>query len=223
MAKKLNTNEIPIAYAMIAAAKRVRPRRDGGHPYQQYFFLWSAFVSIYEALAEGQGLKPQLKRNEDGSIITREAGNVNIPQVELIDEHEQIMLAASAFSPELRHNLITHESIHFFAHRIPYWQGKPLERDAWGQKLNGVINVKYTLDRQYPVWSPIDLQSYQDCIQNPEQSNSRDFLVGQIVDLLHTVRKNLVTIADKFDDSNDIAVVTHALPLLELIVASFTR
>jgi hypothetical protein len=49
----------------------------------------------------------------------------------------------------------------------------------------------------------------------------RDFLTGQIVDLLYTVRQNMMQISTAFDDANDIAVFTHALPLLEMIVGAF--
>ena len=99
-----------------------------------------------------------------------------------------------------------------------------IEYDAFGQRVNGVINVNYTSDSRYPVWSPIDIQYYESYTENPDQNEHRDFLAGQIVDLLHTVRKNLMHYGSrKLDDANELAVVEHALPMLELIVTSFTR
>ena len=223
MAAILNANDIPIAYAMIAAARRGRPRRDGHHPYQQYFFLWTAFASIYEALAERQGLKPELKRREDGSVVTRRVGSVNIPEIAGVDKQDRIAAAVQEFEPALKHSLLAHESTHYFAYRIPYFQGVPLEKDALGQRLNGVINLRSTLDNQYPVWSPVDLEYFEEYLRDPAVLENADFLVTQIVGLLHTVRKNLLAHSDRFDDSNDLSVVKHALPLLELIVDSFTR
>ena len=100
---------------------------------------------------------------------------------------------------------------------------KKIEYDAFGQRVNGVINVNYTSDSQYPVWSPIDFQYYEEYLEKPDNEENRDFLARQIVDLLYTIRINFMLGSKRFDDANDIAVVENALPMLELIVTSFTR
>jgi len=223
MTTKFQRYEIPIAYSMIAAAKRIRPRRDGRHPFEQYFLYWTAFNNIYTTIARREGCRTRIKENEDGSIITFANGNVNIPEVEAVSEREQIGLAFQEFDRDLKHTLILHEGTKYFASRIPYWQGTQIEYDAFGQRVNGVINVDYTSDSQYPVWSPIDFQYYEEYLGNPDNEENRNFLARQIVDLLHTVRKNFMHGSKKFDDANDIAVVKNALPMLELIVMSFTR
>ena len=208
---------------MIAAAHRVRPRRDGQHPYQEYFYLWTAFNNIYSALASREGLETQLKLNADGSVVTYTNGNVKIPEVVEVDERDLVQAAARACDDEIKHHLVLHESTKFFVYRVPYWQGQKIEYDAFGQLVNGVVNVSCTTDSQYPVWSPVDVQYYEAYLDNPADETNRNFLVQQIVELLHTVHKNLMHSSKKFDDTNDIAVIKNALPLLELIVSSFTR
>ncbi len=209
---------------MIAAARRIRPRRDGLHPFEQYFLFWTAFNNIYTTIAHREGCRTQIKENEDGSIVTIANGNVNIPDVVVVSEREQIRLAFQEFVDDLKHTLILQKGTEYFVRRIPYWQGIPIEYDAFGQRVNGVINVNYTSDSQYPIWSPIDLQHYEEYLKNPINEENRNFLARQIVDLLYTIRINLMHGGkNKFDDANDITVVVNALPMLELIVMTFTR
>jgi hypothetical protein len=215
--------ELPIAYSMIAAARRIRPRRDGHHPFEQYFLFWTAFNNIYTTIAHRKGLRTHIKENDDGSIVTIPNGNVNIPEVVIVSEREQIRLTFQEFADDLKHTLILHEGTEYFVGRIPYWQGIPIEYDVFGQRVNGVINIDYTSDSQYPVWSPIDFQRYEEYLENPNNEENRNFLAGQIVDLLYTIRKNIMHAGKKFDDANDIKVVENALPMLELMVTAFTR
>ena len=215
-------NEIPIAYSMIETARRIRPRRDGGHSYEQYFLFWTAFKNIYTTIAHRKGYRIQIKENKDGSIATIANGNVNIPEVELVSEREQLRLAFQTFDDDLKNTLILHEGTKYFYGRSPFWQGKKIEYDAFGQKVNGVININYTSDSQYPVWSPIDFQVHEDYLENPLNEENRNFLARQIVDLLHTIRENFMHGSKKMDDGNDIKVVENALPMLELIVSFFT-
>ncbi len=141
----------------------------------------------------------------------------------IVSEKEQILLAFQEFVDDLKHALILHEGTEYFVGRIPAWQGKQIEYDAFGQRVNGVIQVDHTGDSQYPVWSPIDIQHYKEYLENSNNEENRNFLARQIVDLLYTIRKNFMYGSRKFDDANDIKVVENALPMLELIVTSFTR
>jgi len=217
------SHELPIAHSMIAAANRVRPRRDGRHPYEKFFLLWTAFNNIYTTIADRQGYSTQLIVSDDGTVATCPNGNVRIPKVKPVREREQIYLALGEFDDKLKNKLILHESTKFFINRVPFWQGTRIEQDTFGQRVNGVINVSYTSSPDYPIWSPVDSQIYEGYLANPDNEEDRDFLTKQIIDLLYTVRKNLMHIGRKFDDANDISVVEHALPLLELIVGSFTQ
>lgn len=214
-------HELPLATTMIETARRIKPRRDGGHTYQHYFLYWTAFNNIYTTIAHRSGYRTQVIKNEDGTILTTPNGHVNIPAVEIVGEKEQIHLALLEFGGELKDELILHNSTRYFVGRTPYWEGIPVELDAFGQRLNGVIRINHTSSSQYPVWSPIDFQYYQEYLQNPGDPGIRDFLARQIVDLLHTVRENFMQGGKKLDDANDLSVVEHALPMLELIVKSF--
>jgi len=60
-------------------------------------------------------------------------------------------------------------------------------------------------------------------LENHNNEENRNFLTRQIVDLLYTIRKNIMHGGKRFDDANDNTVVENALPMLELIVMSFTR
>ena len=177
--------------------------------------------AIYTTIARRQGLKNQLIKNEDGSIATRENGHVNIPEVEAASEREQLHLCVNEFDDQLKHTLITHQSTKYFLNRTPYWDGEKIEIDAFGQRVNGVLNVNHTTSREYPVWSPIDIQYYEAYLENPEDEETRDFLVKQIVELLYTVRNIFMFGGRKLDDANNLSVPENALPLLEMIVNSF--
>jgi hypothetical protein len=206
---------------MIETARRIKPRRDGSHTYQHYFLYWTAFHQIYTTIAHRSGYRTRIKRNDDGTILTLPNGHVNIPEVETVSEKEQLYLALQEFDDNLKDMLILHDSTPYFVGRTPYWDGIKIETDAFGQKLNGVVHVQHTSNYQYPVWSPIDFQYYQEYMGNPDDPKIRDFLTRQIVDLLYTVRENFMQGGKKLDDANDLSVVEHALPMLELIVKSF--
>jgi len=207
---------------MIEAVKRIRPRRDGSHTYQGYFLYWTAFSSAYTVIAQQAGLRAQLRRAADGTVETTENGSVRIPLVDPVSEREQARLAVSEFSDRLKDRLIAHESTYFFAHRTPFWQGVEIERDFLGQRVNGVVDLGLTVDSEHPVWSPVDLAAYEAYQEDPKDEERRDFLARQIVDLLYTVRANFMQGGKKFDDANDLKVVEHALPLLEMVVRALT-
>lgn len=215
--------ELPVAYSMIAAAKRLKPSRNGYHPFQKYFYYWTAFNNIYTTIAYSGNRSTTLKKRPDGSIATNTNGSVQIPKVQTVSEQEQIGLAFAEFDSDLRHRLVTHVNVGFFVKRTPSWHGTKIATDASGQRLNGVLNVNYTVEKDYPVWSPIDIQLYTDYLANPKNHKAGDFLAKQIVDLLYTVRCNLLHGGKRFDDANDVTVVENALPLLAMIVSAFTR
>jgi len=219
----LHKYELPIAYSMIEIARRIRPRRDGSHLFQQYFLLWTAFNNIYTTIADKKGTRTQIKMNGDGSIVTIPNGHVNIPKVIIVSEKEQIRLALQELDDDLKHTLVSHKGIEYFINRIPYWQGIQIEYDSFGQKVNGVLNINYTIDIQYPVWSPIDFKHYKEYLENPNDLENSNFLAGQIIDLLYTIRNNFMHGSKEFDDSNDIEVIDNALPMLELIVTYFIQ
>jgi len=113
--------ELPIAYSMIAAAKRLRSSHNGYHPFQKYFYYWTAFNNIYTTIAYSGDRSTVLKKRADGSIDTITNGNVQIPKVKIVSEKEQIKLAFAEFDAELRRGLIIHPNTEFFIERTPSW------------------------------------------------------------------------------------------------------
>lgn len=223
MTVKFLPYELPVAYSMIAAAKRLRPSRNSYHPFQKYIYYWTAFNNIYTTIAYSANRSTTLKKRPDGSIETRLNGGVQIPKVQVVSEQEQIGLAFAEFDNNLRHRLVTQQNVEFFVNRTPLWHGIAISTDAWGQRINGVLNVNYTVEEKYPVWSPIDVQSYNNYLMNSKDYQARDLLARQIIELLYTIRCNLLHGGKRFDDANDETVVENALPLLVMIVSAFTR
>lgn len=218
---KFTAADLPFAYAILAAAGRLKPRRDGRHPVEKFFLTWMAFDAIYSAVARRNGVMTELVTAPDGTVATTPNGSVRIPEVLPVSARQQIGQVLGELDGSLKDSLIAHPSTPYFAGRVPFWQGKKIAQDAMGQKLNGVIHVTHTTSAAYPVWSPIDNQVLERYLAAPNNAEERDFLTGQIVDLLYTIRENLSQVGSVFDDANDIAVYEHALPLLEMIVTAF--
>lgn len=220
---KFSSGQIPLAFAMIAASDRLRPRRDGRHPVEKYFLLWTAFSTIYSTIANQKGRRTELVVDDDGMVVTSQNGSVKIPEVREIRERDQLYAALEDFDDQLKHSLIVHPNLVFFLKRSPFWQGKKIETDAFGQRLNGVVDVISTTRSEYPVWSPLDQARYERYLGDPDDDENRDFLARQIVDLLFMMRKNLMRLGNVFDDASDIAVFENGLPLVEMIVSAFIR
>jgi hypothetical protein len=211
--------EVPVAHSMVAMARHLARRQ--GHPLEAFTCYWAAFNNIYIVVAERRGLRPRFRRNGDGSIRTRTVGQVNVPEVTPAREREQIDMAVAEFTDDLKRRLVEHPSARFFAYRTPQWHGQPIERDAHGQRLNGVLNVGYTRDAKDPVWTPVDTQAFEEYHRAARDVTNRDVLARQIVDVLYTVRNNTFHGGKSPDDANDREVLEMALPLLVEIVESF--
>lgn len=189
--------------------------------FAMYVYLWTAFNNIYTTIAFTEGQHVTLLRDRDGAIITRRNGSVDIPKVRTVSEKDQLLTAFAEFDDELRHRLVDHPSTGYFVERTPLWHGQSISHDARGQRLNGVINVNYTTDRENPIWSPVDIKAYERYLANQQDSAARDQVAWQIVELLYTIRCNLVHGGKRADDANDIEVVERALPLLQIILNAF--
>ena len=212
--------EVPVAYSMITMAMQLgRP----SHPLEAFTCYWAAFNNIYVTIAEQAGKKAQLRKNADGSLRTRAVGQVNLPDVAVVTEREQIDLAFQQFTGDLKCGLVEHPSSRFFVYRTPQWRGVPIERDARGQRLNGVLNVGHTLDAAHPVWAPIDTQMFEEYHGAARDVVRCDALAHQILNVLYAVRNNTFHGGKRADDANDREVLEKALPLLVMIVDSFVR
>lgn len=213
--------EVPVAYSMVAMADRAPECR--ANAIQQFMCYWAAFNNIYVMVSERAGRRAQLKLNSDGSIRTRTTAQVKIPEVSTVSERDQLDLAFNHFPDSLKGKLVKHPSAPFFVYRTPRWQGNPVAKDENGQRLNGVLNVGYTIDARHPVWTPIDVAEFEAYQQGGDTPARRDALAKQILDVLYTVRNNTFHGGKQADDANDNQVLKEALPLLAMIVKSFVR
>jgi len=218
----LAEHEVPVAYSMNRLAMIINGRSP--HPMQLFTCYWTAFNNIYVTLAEYNGETVKFKTNPDGSIKMRVTGPVSLPKVTTVSERKQIGLAFKQFSGDLKRRLVEHDSAKFFVYRTPHWRGKPVVQDADGQHLNGVLNVGHTVNSSHPVWEPIDTVAFEAYHKEAEDKSAQcDTLAMQIVNVLYAVRNNTFHGGKRVDDANDKEVLEKALPLLEMIVASFVK
>lgn len=215
---KYHSYELPVAFSMIELA--ALSSQEDNLPFAEYTCYWTAFNNIYRTYADQKGLRPTIKK-KGGSIKFNIRGGVQIAQVESVPEWKQIANIFKSFSHELKHNLIIHESSRFFANRTPRINGTPLEFDGLGQRINGVLNVGQTIDRDHPVWSPIDVLKYNNYLMSPASDSDRNDLAEQILNILYTIRNNIVHGGKRADDANDYEVIGYAIPLLQMIVFDF--
>ncbi len=216
----LEPYEIPVAYSMVALAQQ--SAKIAPQPFQEFMCYWTAFNNIYTKIAEHKGHFARLRTRSDGTIVDRKNGGVRIPEVEMtLKERDEIGLAFNEFNEALKKKLIGHPSTKFFVKRTPRWHGRKIEFDENKQKLNGVINVKYTVDHEHPVWSPVDFGAYERYCQGGATAEDINLLSRQLTFLIYTVRNNTFHGGKRADDADDTEVVEMALPLLKTIVEFF--
>jgi hypothetical protein len=216
-------HDVPVAFSMLRMLDH-QPTVMGS-PFDAFVCCWMAFSNIYTTAADRRG-KGAALRFFGGAQQFKSVAHVTMTKVDTIPEADQIAEAVAMFSDDLKHRIIHHPSVGFFVRRIPRFEGNPVEFDAKGERLNGVLNVGHTVSRDYPVWSPIDPNLYAAYLGDNSDPAKRDPanrepLVQQIVQILYTVRNNTFHGGNRDDDAHEIEVVTRAIPLLRMIVDSF--
>ena len=181
-------HDLPIAFTLMEAAERVKARRDGSEHFHRYFLRWTAFQTIYSTLAARKGLHPSLRRDKTGAPVTVLNGSARIPVVDAVSERNQLQLALTELDDSTRKRLLTHSAARFFADRTPAWEGKKIQTDASGQRLNGVILLSHTISEDHPVWNPIELSLFEQYLDDPSAGPDQDFLTGQLADILFAGR-----------------------------------
>jgi hypothetical protein len=221
---KFHPVEVPVATSMLELADQAQ------HPFQKYFCSWAAFNNIYTLIAKrlvenglvqnGQDLVTGLVQR-NGVVVFSQQDNwgYRFPKVTPTVEKRQISETVKQIDRATKHTLIGHPKVKFFLIRHP--TGTHLEVDNDGKQINGVLNVTKTVDPQYPIWSPIDKQAYENYAE--DNLAIQAILAEQIVFMLYTIRNNLVHGSKSRNEANDIDVVEAALPLLEIVVRSFIR
>ena len=215
-------HEIPVAYSMVALAHQATQITP--EPFQELLCYWTAFNNIYTTITENRGHVARFQKLSDGTIRTIRNGSVLIPVVRMkLKERDEIDLAFEVFSVDLKRSLILHRNTKFFVYRHPKWHGREIEFDESGQKLNGVINIRYTINEKHPVWSPIDVPAYERYIRHQSEEDDEDLLARQILFLIYTVRNNTFHGGKQANDANDLEVVEKTLPLLKMVVEYFMQ
>jgi hypothetical protein len=206
--------QIPIAISLIQLA------RTTNEPFQEFICYWSAFNNIYAVLADSKGINAKIVMKNGQTQFTNIHG-IQMARVKPAKETEQIDLAFSQIKDDTKHCLLLHSATRFFVYRTPRWRERELKRDAKGQRLNGVLNVSRTINADYPIWSPIDTLLYEAYMSGTQTPGICGSLSKQLLEVLYTVRCNLVHGSKSAGDENDKEVVSQALALLKMIVASF--
>ncbi len=214
---RLAAYQAPVAHSMIKLVQSMNLTQF--EPFNKYIFYWTAFNNIYVTIAEINGHKATLDY-DNGIPKTRNIGGYKISKIRTIYEKDQLKVTFDMFPEELKVKLLKHESTRYFVYRTPSWNHQRITYDAFGQKLNGVINVGHTVNSSYPIWSPINVRKYERYLQR-HNDGDMNVLSEQILNILYTIRNNTFHGGKRLDDANDHEVVKMAVPLLEMIVMNF--
>ena len=213
---QFDSEDLPVAHSMVKAARD----KSSNEIHEKYIYFWIAFNNIYTTLTFVDGGFPTKHRRDTlGNIRRISADGIQIPDVYSAQESQEMNIAFGQFDDELKHSLIIHPSIYFFVNRSPKWFNQEISTDILGQEVNGVLKLNKMVDKNNPVWSPLDKTKYRDYV--PENTTDRNILAYQILKLLYAIRCNLMHGGKRYDDANDIEVLKKGFPLLELIVDSF--
>lgn len=217
--------EFEMAQAMAELARQATQR-----PEQQasaYLCYWLAFTNIYAVLGAQAGVKPHFGLRKNGTLKTQQVDGIKMAEVFPPTESALLAKAAERFPRAAKHRLVMHESTRFFVQRTPVWQGKSLAMDGYKQRINGILDMRCTLDPRYPAWSPIDTRMYtaytRASAKGETDDEVLDALVEQVLNALHTVYRNLLYGGAPASDENAPAVISQALALLANFVEDLLR
>lgn len=217
----LQSYEVPIAYSMVELVKQQNSKQLSD-PFQEFMCYWIAFNNIYTTITEMKGRVGNIKTDANGSIQTRLNGSNQIPVIfNSPNEAEELDIIFNEFDHSLKNILILHPNTEFFVNRKPQWHGSEIESDSLGQQVNGVLNLRYTVNSSFPVWSPIDIPAYQRYRAGQPVDTDEDLLARQILILIYTIRNNTFHGGKRADDANDRKVIEKGTPLLIIILNHF--
>ena len=207
-------------YEAVVAYANVSFGRKCDNPFAKFTAYWTAFNNCYVTIFNVDGKNQTTVERSNGVVVRIANGSVQIPRVSGAPrERDQLQHIFTHFDQSLKTALVECPSTEFFSNRIPELNGHgPIQRDALGQVLNGVLSITRTVEANNPVWSPFDQPAYARFKAGNASVADVNLLSHQILFLLYTVRNNLLHGGKRFDDATDQKVVENALPLLEIIV-----
>lgn len=203
-------------------------RAEHGDAAGAYLATWIAFNAVYVT----EYNRPYAQRVKSGPKYSPQPNEYGLRLVRLQrspSERDMIRHAIKKLPTDFKRELINLPSptkkgdtcLGFFARRTPIWQDQEIVQDALGQLVNGVINVRKTISREEPYWSPVDQQALEHFVTEAAEGkvpNVPDILTKQVGDILYTVRNNLFHGCKGSDDAYDDKVLQNALQLLQAIV-----
>ncbi len=208
--------EARVAYANVAFGQKC------DNPFARFTAYWTAFNNCYVTIFDLDGKNQTIVERNNGLVTRIANGSSQIPKVSKVPrERDQLENIFTHFDQVLKTALVGCASVEFFVQRIPELVGHgPIQQDAEGQVLNGVLSITRTVEADNPVWAPIDRPAYARFKAGGASGAEVNLLSRQILFLLYTVRNNLLHGGKRFDDATDQKVVENALPLLEMILRS---
>jgi hypothetical protein len=208
--------EARVAYANVAFGTKC------DNPFARFTAYWTAFNNCYVTIFDLDGENKTSVERKNGVVQRITNGSVQIPKTLGVPrERDQLEHVFTHFDQALRTSLVGCPNTEYFSNRTPELGGHgPIQQDASGQVLNGVLSITRTVEADNPVWSPIDKPAYARFKAGSASEADVNLLSRQILFLLYSVRNNLLHGGKRFDDATDQKVVENALPLLEMILRS---
>lgn len=179
-----------------------------------YLCAWTAAETLIRSLSRIEGVRPQFSLRPNGTLRTHKVGDVKMPDLIPPRPDHQLRAALKHLPSEARDRLISHPAVRTLARRVPTLNGKPVRKDAYGQRLSGVLDVAMTRDPRYPVWCTVDVEAMERYLTDSGTPAVAEELVWQVAIVLRTVQSNLMV----DDEDADATVARAALPLVRIVV-----
>jgi hypothetical protein len=209
--------ECPTAEAMLSLSRSLND-----YPIQAYLCSWTAFDSIIRLIARQSGVKPQFNLRKNGTLKMKDVGGLRMPNVTPPRKKDIYGSILEKLDIRIKHALIVHKSVEVCAYRTPTFNNRVVKSDRRGQQLNGILDISRTLDPRYPIWCPITLVWYKTYLRGEADNEMRDNLVVQIVNILQTLRENILYDDGKNSQECGGNLVVCAQPLLNMLINGLT-
>jgi hypothetical protein len=188
-------------------------------PEVAYLCVWAAITRLVTAISRHDGVRPQFSLRRNGTLRVRKVGGIKLPEVMPAREDHQWRAAIRHLLPEDVRDLLSHKALRVLATRTPLLNGKPVLRDAYGQRPVGVLDVALTRDPRYPVWHTLDLAALDAALAAPDVSPDNCPPLWDATILLRAVHSNLFSA----DGDANAAVARLALPVARLLAEALMR
>lgn len=184
-----------------------------------YLCAWVAVDRLVMLLSRRAGVRPQFSLRRNGTLRTHIEGGYKLPELMPAREDHRWRAALDALSMVDRRSVLEDPHLRALATRRPVLEGRPLLRDAYGQRPMGVIDVAMTRDARYPVWHTVDLAAVTEALSDSRSLDAMGESVWQAAVLLRTVHSNLLAA----DGAMDREEARLGLPLLRLLAGGLIR